>query len=473
MLPSYSPVDGLSRRFSSLAVIANSDAHVVGRLLQAPTSEAPPSLLDISSLPRRVLINTSMRVVASHPSPTENCKSVITNLVVSPQKGLYYVLEQTCSNSNKGVTSIRKANLSRATQGPDSADDESTLLTYLWSYDQRNGSRIAERPNSTASVMGMALSKDGSHLILSVAYPSFEDSAPGWYSYSGTITSLSVSDSSRLSSSSVAFQEITEIGLDPSGERLVYGTGGRGGLQYIRVDSSGLQYAVESKPSIPPAAEGAVESKPSIPPAAEGAVESKPSNPTVMVTAVVAGTVVAVVIIASLICLWRRARRRPAGPERPLEVGEQATSSLIKDEALDAWGLMPSRVKQLPFRILSECTDKFSEGRRIGEKGAFGKVYRGSLDGKEVAIKVMTGELTDIKRSQFVAEVNTLRGLNHANLVQLVGYCVAGDHCILVYPFFRGGSLHGRLFPKAVSGRDAKEPDTDQSVESPFPPLSA
>ncbi|GBG70390.1 hypothetical protein CBR_g6518 [Chara braunii] len=245
-----------------------------------------------------------------------------------------------------------------------------------------------------------------------------------------------------------------------------------GRLFEVQLNKSGRDCVLEAEPSIPPAAEGAVESKPSIPPASGGAVEAKPSSPTVLVTTVVAGTVIAMVIIASLICIWWRARRRPPGPERPLEGGEQATSSLIKDEALDAWGIKPSRVKQFAFRVLSECSDAFCEGRRIGEKGAFGKVYSGSLDGKEVAIKVMTGELTETKRNQFVAEVNTLSGLNHANLVQLVGYCLAGDHCILVYPFFRGGSLHGRLFPKAVSGKDAKAPDTDPSVENPSPPLT-
>ncbi|GBG70388.1 hypothetical protein CBR_g6516 [Chara braunii] len=626
MLRSYSPFEGLSRRFSSLAVISNSDAHVVGRLLQAPTSAASPSLPVVSpyegewGLEPGFLINSSVQVVASHPSPAEDCKSVIANLVVSPQKGLCNVLEQTCSNgsSNSSVTSIRKSNLSRATQGPDLADDESTLLTYLWSYEERNGSRIAERPDSTASVMGMALSKDRSNLILSIYYssPDLSEDSDASDPFNGTITSLSVSDSSRLSSSAFSFGFINKICLDPSGpsgERLVYNRLSDGGLEYVRVDSSGLPLDVpleldsDSKSidrdlespfrfingsysgeaifqsqsfvnnclyflqtngmqlsGFHPFIEGsrpiAVSYYPGPPKRwddvvvtrdgchlfftvwdtlfsmdirtqcyqlvdkffremeypsgtfaglalmenevgedaylylgsedgklfevqlnrsgrgcvleAEPAVESKQSNPTVLVTAVVAGTAVAIVIIASLICIWRRARRRPAGPERALEVGEQATSSLPEDEALDAWGIKPSRVKQFAFRVLSECTDKFSEDRRIGEKGALGKVYRGSVDGKEVAVKVMTGELTDIKRSQFVAEVNTLCRLNHANLVQLVGYCLAGDHCILVYPFFRGGSLHGRLFPKAITGKDAKAPDADQIVEDPSPPLT-
>ncbi|GBG81860.1 hypothetical protein CBR_g34043 [Chara braunii] len=124
---------------------------------------------------------------------------------------------------------------------------------------------------------------------------------------------------------------------------------------------------------------------------------------------------------------------------------------------MDFWGLRPSRVKQFGWKLLSDCTENFSETYRIGDKGAFGKVYRGSLDGKDVAIKLMTGELTDVKRNQFVAEVNTLSAVNHVNLIQLTGYCQEGNQCILVYPYFRGGCLQERLFPHTANQREHAE----------------
>ncbi|GBG81847.1 hypothetical protein CBR_g34029 [Chara braunii] len=133
------------------------------------------------------------------------------------------------------------------------------------------------------------------------------------------------------------------------------------------------------------------------------------------------------------------------------------TSSVQDCTAMDFWGLRPSRVKQFGWKLLSDCTDNFSETNRIGDKGAFGKVYRGSVDGKDVAIKVMTGELTDVKRNQFVAEVNTLSAVNHVNLIQLTGYCQEGNQCILVYPYFRGGCLHERLFPHTANQRELAE----------------
>ncbi|GBG77470.1 hypothetical protein CBR_g23918 [Chara braunii] len=119
--------------------------------------------------------------------------------------------------------------------------------------------------------------------------------------------------------------------------------------------------------------------------------------------------------------------------------------------ALDNWGLDTSRVKSFPLKDLTDCTHVFNDVYRVGAEGALGKVYWALLHGAEVALKVMIGELTDAKRKQFIAEVNTLSGVNHANLISLVGYCVERGHCVLVYPFFGGGSLHDRLFPKPRS----------------------
>ncbi|GBG76383.1 hypothetical protein CBR_g22130 [Chara braunii] len=102
-------------------------------------------------------------------------------------------------------------------------------------------------------------------------------------------------------------------------------------------------------------------------------------------------------------------------------------------------------------------TNGFDQSYLIGDKGAFGEVYWGSLGGTQVAIKVMHGELTAVKRRQFVIEVNTLSRVHHANLIQLIGYCDEGKRCILVYPYFAGGSLHSRLH-KRVGVRGAAPP---------------
>ncbi|GBG75968.1 hypothetical protein CBR_g21210 [Chara braunii] len=126
-------------------------------------------------------------------------------------------------------------------------------------------------------------------------------------------------------------------------------------------------------------------------------------------------------------------------------------------------GLHPSQVKQFSLEALSFCTRNFSECYRIGQGGAFGNVYWGSKDGdNELAIKVMTGNLTAEKRSMFVAEVNTLSRVHHANLIRLVGYCHEGNRSMLVYPYFPGGSLFARLHEreKAVPGKPSIPPLT-------------
>ncbi|GBG62916.1 hypothetical protein CBR_g34288 [Chara braunii] len=192
---------------------------------------------------------------------------------------------------------------------------------------------------------------------------------------------------------------------------------------------------------------------------------------------------------------WRRRRRRRArGHEhhQPSSFAEGRSSSTpggastvttSKTTPTSSWGsycashppptselaLKPFHVRQFDLAILERCTDNFHPRRRIGEKGAFGEVYKACLGGhgsnKEegleegqqqeeeeqqevemmVAIKVMTGELTKTKRNQFIAEVNTLSHINHINLIELIGYCMEGDRSILVYPYYRGGSLYERL----------------------------
>ncbi|GBG91576.1 hypothetical protein CBR_g52611 [Chara braunii] len=60
----------------------------------------------------------------------------------------------------------------------------------------------------------------------------------------------------------------------------------------------------------------------------------------------------------------------------------------------------------------------------------------------------MAHDLTSDKRKQFVAEVNALTRVNHVNLIELIGYCEEGYRCVLVYPYYQGGSLHWRLHSK-------------------------
>ncbi|GBG76380.1 hypothetical protein CBR_g22127 [Chara braunii] len=98
----------------------------------------------------------------------------------------------------------------------------------------------------------------------------------------------------------------------------------------------------------------------------------------------------------------------------------------------------------------------------IDHQDAYLDLYVGTTDGsvfRDVAVKVMDGQLTTAKRAQFVAEVNTLSRVHHANLVELIGYCDEGNRCMLVYPLYTGGSLDSRLHKKqAVRRSECRSP---------------
>ncbi|GBG73513.1 hypothetical protein CBR_g16856 [Chara braunii] len=116
--------------------------------------------------------------------------------------------------------------------------------------------------------------------------------------------------------------------------------------------------------------------------------------------------------------------------------------------------------RPIPFSVLEKATDGFHRRFRVvGARGGFGDVYRASLPAIAgssekvlVAIKVMRGDLNQVKRKQFLAEVKTLSCARHAHLCKLSGYCVERGSVILVYPFISGGSLFDRLHRRRRGG---------------------
>uniref|UniRef100_UPI0037E84C96 interleukin-1 receptor-associated kinase 4 n=1 Tax=Semicossyphus pulcher TaxID=241346 RepID=UPI0037E84C96 len=86
-------------------------------------------------------------------------------------------------------------------------------------------------------------------------------------------------------------------------------------------------------------------------------------------------------------------------------------------------------------------------GSRLGE-GGFGTVYKGLLNDKPVAVKKlnpMDDFSIDELRVQFDQEIETLRVLQHENLVDMVGFSCDGQHPCLVYALMANGSLLDRL----------------------------
>ncbi|KAF7808662.1 putative receptor-like protein kinase [Senna tora] len=68
-------------------------------------------------------------------------------------------------------------------------------------------------------------------------------------------------------------------------------------------------------------------------------------------------------------------------------------------------------------------------------KGGFGAVYKGKLkNGKEIAVKKLSNATPQVTR-KFHEEANVLTGLQHCNVVKLIGYCAHNNDYLLVYEF--------------------------------------
>lgn len=116
--------------------------------------------------------------------------------------------------------------------------------------------------------------------------------------------------------------------------------------------------------------------------------------------------------------------------------------------------------RPLPFHLLQEITDRFSEDRKLGT-GAYGSVYKGVLkDGEKIAVKKLHS-MPGLNDKQFQREYLNLAGLQHQNIVRLVGYChetwgeyveyngkmifAENQHMALCFEYMHNGSLDNYL----------------------------
>ncbi|XP_015965072.1 cysteine-rich receptor-like protein kinase 3 [Arachis duranensis] len=94
----------------------------------------------------------------------------------------------------------------------------------------------------------------------------------------------------------------------------------------------------------------------------------------------------------------------------------------------------------MSYEVLEQATNYFNDSNKLGEGGT-GSVYKGVLpDGKIVAIKRLSF-ITTQWADHFFNEVNLISGIQHKNLVKLLGCSITGPESLLVYEYVPNGSL--------------------------------
>ncbi|OVA19309.1 Protein kinase domain [Macleaya cordata] len=119
----------------------------------------------------------------------------------------------------------------------------------------------------------------------------------------------------------------------------------------------------------------------------------------------------------------------------------------LSDDAL-ARALMDSRV---PTEGLENYDDWTIDLRKLNmgpafAQGAFGKLYKGTYKGEDVAIKILerpenSPERAQLMEQQFQQEVMMLATLRHPNIVRFIGACRKPMVWCIVTEYARGGSV--------------------------------
>ncbi|KAI5083734.1 hypothetical protein GOP47_0003477 [Adiantum capillus-veneris] len=151
------------------------------------------------------------------------------------------------------------------------------------------------------------------------------------------------------------------------------------------------------------------------------------SHSTIVAIAVAVPLFVLIIVAAAIYWKWKK----DMDPE--LKLAEQ--------ELLGVLPMLPTRYS---YRELTKFTQNFS--KHLGS-GGFGSVYEGVLpDGRRVAVKNL--EMLSQGQKEFLAEIATIGGISHVNIVNLYGFCLEKKHRLLVYEYMENGSLDKWLFCK-------------------------
>ncbi|KAM5588509.1 G-type lectin S-receptor-like serine/threonine-protein kinase [Rosa sericea] len=138
----------------------------------------------------------------------------------------------------------------------------------------------------------------------------------------------------------------------------------------------------------------------------------------------------ALVLIIMCACSWHKKKRN--------------TTEFVEADELEETKRHPE-LQFFDLNTLMAATDNFSHVNELGQ-GGFGSVYKGQLPNEQkVAVKRLSktsGQGTE----EFKNEVALIAGLQHRNLVKLLGCCIKGEERMLVLEYMPNKSLDSFLF---------------------------
>uniref|UniRef100_A0A2N9IAJ3 Receptor-like serine/threonine-protein kinase n=1 Tax=Fagus sylvatica TaxID=28930 RepID=A0A2N9IAJ3_FAGSY len=117
------------------------------------------------------------------------------------------------------------------------------------------------------------------------------------------------------------------------------------------------------------------------------------------------------------------------------------------DDATNVIELSRKKDHELPllsFSCIAAATDNFSAANKLGE-GGFGPVYKGELQGHEIAVKRLS-KSSGQGLEEFKNEVKLISKLQHRNLAKVLGCCVEREEKIIIYEYMLNKSLDRFIF---------------------------
>ncbi|KAK3439928.1 hypothetical protein EUGRSUZ_B00261 [Eucalyptus grandis] len=117
----------------------------------------------------------------------------------------------------------------------------------------------------------------------------------------------------------------------------------------------------------------------------------------------------------------------------------------VQNSLMQLGGSMSKFSLYFKYETLEKATNFFDDSRKLGQGGG-GSVYKGNLpDGKVIAVKrLVFNKLQWV--DDFFNEVNLISGIQHKNLIRLLGCSIEGPESLLIYEYLPNGSLDKVLF---------------------------